>query len=321
MPQKWKRRPYLLSFPILFALASTCAFLYFLYSYMVYIPSGQSLPNWAEFLESDWTTIGTILSGIFSSISVVWIVASVLNQGIELRNQREELEIISNTMKNQEDSMRKQVIALDEQIKIFQSEQKARDQEENRLVLEEYLLQIFDLLIDARVYAIVWEWRYPSVTDYLLREDNPKVNLLSFRESNNETRPIEKKFGAMSTQISQNYYMIIERYGVAGDNSENNQQDTISVLGRRTNRAVVVPRADAREALLEILKIVNEADNLCSEAMISRSALVRINNSKIDQLKVALSKICSDDRLWIPEELTAEEDYIIISNIKNANYW
>jgi hypothetical protein len=53
--------------------------------------SSNCIPKWKYFFNAMPNEIGDTLAGFFSALAVVWLVVSVAQQSIELKNQREEL--------------------------------------------------------------------------------------------------------------------------------------------------------------------------------------------------------------------------------------
>lgn len=113
------------SIPVIIALVVNVLFALFvlvLASQIVEV-DGVEKSRWNHFLDSPPNEIGDTLAGVFGSMTLIWIVASVFQQSIELRAQRHEFAEIAK-------AQAKQVETMEAQAEIFKDEQARR--EENR---------------------------------------------------------------------------------------------------------------------------------------------------------------------------------------------
>lgn len=108
----WRRRKeavlsYAIHLPLAMAILVTAIFLSVVYwaSGISYGLNEGSISRWEKFLTLPPNEVGDTLSGLVGSLTLVWIIASVWQQNIELRAQRKELNAMANAMKSQATSM------------------------------------------------------------------------------------------------------------------------------------------------------------------------------------------------------------------------
>ncbi len=91
--------------------------------------------RWEHFLQGRPSELGDALAGFVGSLTLIWVVASVIQQSMELKAQRREFV----EMVRAQDA---QVSALEAQAEVFRDEQKSRHQEDAKETLDAALTRI-----------------------------------------------------------------------------------------------------------------------------------------------------------------------------------
>jgi hypothetical protein len=104
---------------------------------------GVRASRYEHFLHGRPNELGDTLAGFVGSLTLIWVVISVVQQSIELRAQRREL---AEMVRAQDEQVR----ALRAQTEIFEDEKRRRDQVEVRNSLEELLAHLLTLLNQIR---------------------------------------------------------------------------------------------------------------------------------------------------------------------------
>jgi hypothetical protein len=108
--------------------------------------NGHPISRWEQFMSGEPNTMGDTLAGFIGSLTLIWVVASVVQQSMELRAQRREF---SEMVAAQE----AQVRALENQAAIFEDERKRKQQ-------DQYLLNFVERVKLTRYYLesskLVW---------------------------------------------------------------------------------------------------------------------------------------------------------------------
>jgi hypothetical protein len=116
--------------------------------------AGVTAPRYQHFLSGRPNEMGDTIAGFVGSLTLIWVVASVLQQSMELRAQRREFA----EMVRAQDA---QVRALEAQAEIFRDEKVTRDQALAGRTLNELL----DALIDHLRSSSLW-FSYKDLTSY-----------------------------------------------------------------------------------------------------------------------------------------------------------
>ncbi len=146
------------NWPLAFATILTFAFL--TWTSWVFLRADCGLVNCEsrldQFLSSTNNEMGDTLAGFVGSLTLIWVVASVLQQSMELRAQRREFSEMARAQSAQ-------VKALEAQAAIFEDEKRRRDQSEAKSLYEQYLIDI------GRIIQILagsdLEWYFPDQKD------------------------------------------------------------------------------------------------------------------------------------------------------------
>lgn len=96
--------------PLWFAAILTALFIWWAWSLAleVTLEGGISGKRWEHFLSGRPNELGDTLAGFVGSLTLIWVVASVFQQSMELRAQRQEFEEMAEAMKQQVEAMKAQ---------------------------------------------------------------------------------------------------------------------------------------------------------------------------------------------------------------------
>jgi hypothetical protein len=147
--------------PLGLAVAATSVFGWYTFKLAQEVATvgGVTASRYQHFLAGRPNEMGDTLAGFVGSLTLIWVVASVLQQSMELRAQRREF----SEMVRAQDS---QVRALEAQISIFQDEKRRRDQSEARELYEQYLIDVCRMIQFLRDRDLKWYFPDPRDTDY-----------------------------------------------------------------------------------------------------------------------------------------------------------
>ncbi len=107
------------TWPLYAAAAITIGFAYWTYGLAfesLIDESGGSYTRWEEFKNGQPNTMGDTLAGFVGSLTLIWVVASVIQQSMELKAQRQEFAEMVTAQENQAAQLTKQVEILDFQL-------------------------------------------------------------------------------------------------------------------------------------------------------------------------------------------------------------
>lgn len=97
------------------------------------------LTKWEAFVQASPNEVGDTLAGFAGALAFVWLIATVVLQGQELREQRQEF--------------KKMAEAQDKQAKIFEKEQKFREAQAADYTMDQVLRTISLLVLEMYEYA------------------------------------------------------------------------------------------------------------------------------------------------------------------------
>lgn len=145
------------NWPLWGAMAVTAGFAVWVYMLAneVTVQDPYRATRWEHFLHGRPNELGDTLAGFVGSLTLIWVIASVIQQSKELKAQREEFEIMAAAMS-------KQASVVDEQIKSLKYENQKREKEkiDNRLeVFSKELSALIGLLTtdkSARQSQAIW---------------------------------------------------------------------------------------------------------------------------------------------------------------------
>lgn len=170
---KWIWDQFTISWPLFFAAALTIGFaswVYGLASEAVHV-DGTVTNRWQQFRAGAPNTMGDTLAGFIGSLTLIWVVASVIQQSIELRAQRREFSEMV-------EAQTAQVNALNKQAEIFEDEKKQREWDGIAKVLDGLLVDLArkcELLNDVSIWEFdLHEDDYSGMfDDDILRTSGP----------------------------------------------------------------------------------------------------------------------------------------------------
>ena len=162
---KWIWDQFTISWPLFLAAALTLVFAIWVYGLASEAVQfdGTVMSRWEQFRAGVPNTMGDTLAGFIGSLTLIWVVASVIQQSIELRAQRREFSemVVAQTA---------QVNALNKQAEIFEDEKKQREWDGIERVLDGLLVNLArkcELLNDVSF----WEFDLHE-DDYSERSDD-----------------------------------------------------------------------------------------------------------------------------------------------------
>jgi hypothetical protein len=172
-------KPYIWA-PIIVALIFTVLFLVviILLSLSVVDIDGVVKSRWSHFFDLTPNAIGDTLAGIFGSLTLVWIVASVFQQSLELRAQRAEFSEMVKAQNAQVDTLNAQTVLL-------LAEEKKRNQVEKFTALVQQV-SIAIKIVNKLSVSMVWEFQ--DGVNYVVL--TPRLPIHE-RTGNKETRDID----------------------------------------------------------------------------------------------------------------------------------
>ncbi|UWP95797.1 hypothetical protein K3X48_01985 [Aliiroseovarius crassostreae] len=106
--------------------------------------------KWSAFLEASPNEVGDTLAGFAGALAFVWLIATVVLQGQELREQRQEFEKMA-------EAQQEQVKVLEKQREIFEDEQRQRLEDRQSRLLMERLIGIQKLLTGTPQLKVEYE--------------------------------------------------------------------------------------------------------------------------------------------------------------------
>lgn len=256
--------------PLVFALVATILFsvwTYFLATQVVTI-NLLSQSRFQHFLAGEPNAMGDALAGFVGSLTLIWVVASVFQQSMELRAQRREFsEMVV--------AQRAQVSALDAQRKIFEDEQEQRKQDEISKILDRLL---FDLARACELANIVTQWEFSKHEDDFSGMIDDRGNLL--REQHVDTiKPFSlSNYNDVDERVYQHGYALMAAYIFL-------QSGQIGQCIKKAKRVFFEPILDKIDDILRY------------ESTSSKAQRVRIASLNLESMKGHLNSIFDFD-LW-----------------------
>lgn len=131
----WRKllEAFLTTWPLFAASAVTSVFALWVYGLaieQVQTSGGKIVTRWHQFMSGEPNTMGDALAGFIGSLTLIWVVASVIQQSMELRAQRREF---TEMVKAQE----AQVEALRAQAEVLTQERRHREQDRIEQLLDQ----------------------------------------------------------------------------------------------------------------------------------------------------------------------------------------
>ncbi len=114
--------------------------------------------KWSAFLEATPNEVGDTLAGFAGALAFVWLIATVVLQGQELREQRLEFEKMANAQEAQAN-------VLKTQADIFVKEQSQRDEARAEQLFEEKLRSFIVSLVESPSRGLCWAFSNGTIDD------------------------------------------------------------------------------------------------------------------------------------------------------------
>jgi len=140
--------------PLWFATALTTVFVWWTctLALQVTVQSEISARRWDHFLSGRTNELGDTLAGFVGSLTLIWVIASVFQQSMELRAQRREFTEMAAAQSAQVD-------ALKAQTAILVDEKTRRDQVAADQYVEEHLKTVARVLSDRKILLMTLNFR------------------------------------------------------------------------------------------------------------------------------------------------------------------
>ena len=247
----WRRlwEAFLTTWPLFSAGAVTFAFslwVYVLASETVPTDGGLHISRWNLFLTGSPNTMGDTLAGFIGSLTLIWVVASVVQQSMELREQRKEF---AHMVKAQE----AQVDALNAQAEIFIQERRHREQDRFEELLDQKVERLRSDIQNYVPRSCIWTQKLLDAPEY--EEPWIRLNLLTHDDNHQISKMKDSAF-----------------FRSAGQRQNDNYLDIAS----RHQYIVSKPKASSLSRVVDLLdSIVALTDNL-SDAQKQRIENLRV---------------------------------------------
>ncbi|OUS33529.1 hypothetical protein A9Q94_19265 [Rhodobacterales bacterium 56_14_T64] len=116
--------------------------------------------KWSLFLASPPNEIGDALAGFAGALAFVWIIVTVAMQSIELREQREVLTLQKEEMEMQREATEDMARSMAAQAKIFENEQKERNEIQAAREFEAHLINVQKWLVERQEEDELVHWLF-----------------------------------------------------------------------------------------------------------------------------------------------------------------
>ncbi|UWQ04116.1 hypothetical protein [Aliiroseovarius crassostreae] len=233
--------------------------------------------KWSAFLAASPNEVGDTLAGFAGALAFVWLIATVVLQGQELREQRQEFEKMT-------DAQREQAKVLEKQREIFEEEQKQREETRQSIVFDEHLLGLARD-IELSFPQLFWDFKNEE-EDYsgLVSEEG---KLIQEEETNRlflfDTKP-EKGLGAVERMHSHGRsvfyaYVIVKQTIAKGGRQRITNSPSVELLN------VILSRIDALEREFDQGELTG----------------IRSANSSLSSMKQHIEEMLEMD-IWVNKE-------------------
>jgi hypothetical protein len=215
--------------------------------------------------------MGDTLAGFVGSLTLIWVVASVLQQSMELRAQRREFA----EMVRAQDA---QVSALQAQARIFEDEKASRDEQKAGEVFDELLDKLRLEMKETAEFGLYWEYPSPEGAD-------PSTITLLFD-------PHYSPFSGFSHNetVKDNYFLLAEK------DLRYKSERALSAISKgfppieRHNRPRVFD-----DILITLEYLIELKDRL------SESEQIRFSRYRLAEIDQGVRSVLADKSLWVEE--------------------
>lgn len=229
---------------------------------------GVTASRYLHFLDGRPNEMGDTLAGFVGSLTLIWVIASVLQQSMELRAQRREFAEMVHAQEAQ-------VEALSAQAAIFQDEKNRRDEVEAKNILDELVLSTVFLLRNFQNLLIKKSARHSS--------DSQQVWSVDFSYFPPE--------GDMDT--TDDYMPSIVRSAVGLDKYIESLEPPNASF---RHPEITYTQADPSEM---DLAIKNTEKIVALRPKLSAAQQVRLDRLRVEELHEFLHRLRQNEQLWI----------------------
>jgi hypothetical protein len=223
---------------------------------------GGFRPRWEVFLEARPNEVGDTLAGIFGSMTLIWVVASVFQQSIELRAQRIEFEQIA-------ESQSYQVDVMQTQLKVYLDEQRRREEMRGYAELMQLVSRFIDDYNIARS-ALAWRW-----TD----KNNNWISSGVFPEIHNNSDKNKRDENIAQFRIASRAF-----------------QEKLGDVLRNSSGGDLVDRPLMPKIMGQLIRELRQISAI--EPILSSASRERVERMEIKELIQIITKAMEDPKLW-----------------------
>ena len=260
--------------PIIYGILGTVS-LFIIYVWLASSRScqkGVCQSNFKHFLASSPNEIGDTLAGIAGILAFLWIITTVFLQSKELRIARYEYEKMA-------DAQRDQVKLLVKQGEIFEKEQVQRIQNENKDILDQMLIGIWDGMTTFPINFVSWMIPEECYEDLEFSDEAPLFKM-----------PVADYFDTLERPLSAPERETIIRQQAR---SLNELIDELEQCCPFMSQANLPEKPDELSSLIFELQKIRELENDLSDAQKKR-----LENLKIADIHFSLRIICDKIEWW-----------------------
>lgn len=204
-----------------------------------------------HFLAGETNAMGDTLAGFVGSLTLIWVVASVVQQSMELRAQRKEFaEMVS--------AQDAQVRALEAQASIFAHQKAVLEQDQAKKELDEHLESVRTLIFDLTQWPLQWEYATSKYSSSVFDPTGKIVfiGLDEFDKSENLLRDFERWLRYLEPR-----HRTAREHGAIIKKSESKR--LIEIRAAITSTLTVFNKlGEDQKVRMSVLKLSNTLDNI-----------------------------------------------------------
>ncbi|WP_420568685.1 hypothetical protein [Thalassovita sp.] len=235
----WREPPFLVG--VALTLLVCGVFAYSLWCLPVVDTDGSYFTKWSYLKDAAPNEIGDTLAGVAGSLAFVWLVVTVWLQATELREQRNEFEKMA-------EAQEKQVDLLTLQGKIFEDEQRQREEERAKLLLNERLKTL-----RAELDRLQYRWTFDEMNK---SRENRGCSVWPFGASGTPKElSLEEVLGRFCSSMSRGLEEIETGSNYPGINSAPNRENWQGVCDKLSE--ISGSKAELSDADQEFVRRIN----------------------------------------------------------------